>query len=52
MIKGFSRSPEKLGTNILADGLNRLFKHRLIERFAMDEQSGREAYCLTDRREW
>jgi DNA-binding HxlR family transcriptional regulator len=47
--KDFSRSPEKIATNILSDRLNRLVRHRLIEKFAKDEQSGRDAYRLTDK---
>ena len=45
----FIASPEKIATNILADRLNRLVNHRLVERRPSPEQEGREAYYLTDR---
>lgn len=48
--KEFTASPEKIATNILAERLNRLVGHGLIERFAAGEGS-REAYRLTPKGE-
>lgn len=45
----FLASPERIATNILTDRLNRLIEHGLIEKTPSPEQSGREAYRLTQR---
>ena len=45
----FSASPERIATNILTDRLTRLVEHGLAERFPSPEQTGREAYRLTDK---
>lgn len=45
--KEFAASPEKIATNILANRLQRLVDHGLVERFPSPEQSGRDAYRLT-----
>ena len=45
----FAASPERIATNILTDRLTRLVEHGLAERFPSPEQTGREAYRLTDK---
>ena len=45
--KDFSRSPERIATNILTDRLGRLVAEGLVERYPTDEQPGRDAYRLT-----
>ncbi len=45
--KEFCASPERIATNILADRLDRLVSHGLVERYASDDHPGREAYRLT-----
>jgi DNA-binding HxlR family transcriptional regulator len=45
----FAASPERIATNILTDRLTRLVEHGLAEKFPSPEQSGREAYRLTDK---
>ena len=45
--KEFAASPEKIATNILANRLQRLVDHGLVEKFPSPEQPGREAYRLT-----
>jgi DNA-binding HxlR family transcriptional regulator len=45
--KEFSASPEKIATNILAERLNRLVKHGLVDKYASTAQPGRDAYRLT-----
>lgn len=47
--KEFLKSPEGIATNILADRLNRLVKHGLVEKYASNEHPGRDAYRLTRR---
>jgi DNA-binding HxlR family transcriptional regulator len=44
--KEFSASPERIATNVLADRLQRLESHRLVERVP-SERTGRDAYRLT-----
>jgi DNA-binding HxlR family transcriptional regulator len=43
------KSPEKIATNILADRLDRLIRHGLVEKYADPDQPGREAYRLTEK---
>ncbi|MEW4569418.1 helix-turn-helix domain-containing protein [Tautonia sp. JC769] len=43
----FCRSPEGIATNILADRLQRLVEHGLVEKAASDEESRRDRYRLT-----
>ena len=43
----FCRSPERIATNILADRLERLVAHGLVEKHASADQPGRDAYRLT-----
>ncbi len=45
----FSRSPEGIATNILADRLGRLVEHGLAERHAPADHRVREVYRLTDK---
>ena len=45
----FSASPERIATNILTDRLTRLVDAGLAERFPSPEQSGRDAYRLTEK---
>ncbi len=45
----FCRSPEKIATNILADRLEKLVTHGLVERFTGGDTQAREAYRLTTR---
>ncbi len=47
--KDFCTSPEKIATNILTDRLNRLLSHGLVEKYAPDAPSAREAYRLTEK---
>lgn len=47
--KEFVASPEKIATNILADRLQRLVEHGLVEKFPSPEQAGRDAYRLTSK---
>ncbi|MGD9634911.1 MAG: winged helix-turn-helix transcriptional regulator [Pirellulales bacterium] len=50
--KDFAASPEKIATNILADRLQRLVKHGLVERYAPPQSlAGRDAYRLTKKGE-
>jgi DNA-binding HxlR family transcriptional regulator len=50
--KDFAASPEKIATNILADRLQRLVQHGLVERYAPAQSlSGRDAYRLTKKGE-
>jgi DNA-binding HxlR family transcriptional regulator len=43
----FCRSPERIATNILADRLERLVAHGLVEKYSSVDQPGRDAYRLT-----
>lgn len=45
----FCRSPEGIATNILADRLERLVAHGLVEKHVPDDGSGRDAYRLTEK---
>jgi DNA-binding HxlR family transcriptional regulator len=45
----FSKSPERIATNILADRLEKLVGAGLAERYLPEGSSGREAYRLTAR---
>ncbi len=45
--KDFSKSPEKIATNILADRLGKLVGYGIAEKWIPDEENGREAYRLT-----
>ena len=47
--KDFRAAPEGIATNILADRLDRLRTHGLVERFPSPEHAGRRAYRLTDK---
>jgi DNA-binding HxlR family transcriptional regulator len=47
LFKEFCSSPERIATNILADRLNRLRRHGLVETYETPDRSGREAYRLT-----
>lgn len=47
--KDFSRSPEKIATNILTDRLEKLVESGLVERYVVMEEIQRDAYRLTDR---
>ena len=49
LFKEFTASPEKIATNILTDRLNRLVEHGLVEKFPAPNQTGREAYRLTEK---
>ena len=43
----FCRSPEGIATNILAERLERLTAHKLVETYRPDDSTGREAYRLS-----
>ncbi len=43
------RSPEKIATNILADRLERLVAHNLVEKYESADPTARECYRLTVR---
>lgn len=45
--KEFSASPERIATNILTDRLKRLTGAGLVEKHAVDDTAGRDAYRLT-----
>lgn len=45
----FTRSPERIATNILADRLARLVELKLAERKPASSGAARESYHLTDR---
>ena len=47
--KDFSRSPEKIATNILTDRLEKLVEAELVERYVVMEEIQRDAYRLTDK---
>lgn len=47
--KDFSRSPEKIATNILTDRLEKLVEAELVERYVVMEEIKRDAYRLTER---
>ncbi len=49
--KEFRGSPEGIATNILTDRLSRLVEAKLVEKFAMAEDSPRESYRLTEKGE-
>ena len=48
---GFLKSPEKIPTNILAERLKRLERHRLIAKTAYQDRPPRHEYHLTDKGE-
>ncbi len=43
----FCRSPEGIATNILADRLEKLVQHKLVEKFTTPDVPVRDAYRLT-----
>lgn len=43
----FCRSPERIATNILADRLQKLIQHKLVEKHADAGEPTRDAYRLT-----
>lgn len=45
--KDFAASPEHIPTNLLADRLNRLREHGIVEQVAAADGSRHPAYCLT-----
>lgn len=45
--KEFAASPERIATNVLADRLDRLLDHGVVEQFPSDQHPGRQAYRLT-----
>ncbi len=45
----FLRSPEHIATNILADRLERLIEHRIIEASPSPQRTGSDSYHLTPR---
>jgi DNA-binding HxlR family transcriptional regulator len=47
LFKEFCASPEGIATNILAERLQRLVAHGLVERFPLAEKPEREAYRLS-----
>ena len=49
LFKEFLASPEKIATNILSDRLLRLVQHGLVEKRALAQHSGRDAYVLTEK---
>ena len=49
LFKEFCASPEGIATNILADRLERMVAHGLVETFPAPQQPTRDAYRLTAR---
>jgi len=47
--KDFIASPESIPTNILADRLERLLEHRIIEQIPAEDGTKRLAYRLTEK---
>jgi DNA-binding HxlR family transcriptional regulator len=47
--KDFTRSPEGIPTNILADRLVRLQRHGVVEPVPASDGSKHPAYCLTEK---
>ena len=47
--KDFTASPEGIPTNILADRLERLLEHRVIEQIPAEDGTKRLAYRLTEK---
>lgn len=47
--KDFSASPEGIPTNILAERLERLLAHRVVEQIPAEDGSKRLAYRLTEK---
>ena len=45
----FCRSPEGIATNILADRLEKLVAHKLVEKYVSSELPVRDAYRLTEK---
>ena len=41
------RSPERIATNVLADRLERLIAHGLVEKRGSTDRPGRDSYLLT-----
>jgi DNA-binding HxlR family transcriptional regulator len=47
--KDFTASPEGIPTNILADRLERLLAHGVVEQMPAEDGTKRLAYCLTEK---
>jgi DNA-binding HxlR family transcriptional regulator len=45
----FCRSPERIATNILADRLDKLVRHKLVEKITTVGPPARDAYRLTEK---